>query len=414
MQGLNFTCQGYSHKAVNKVCQDYSYFSVDHDMTVAIVCDGHGGERYFRSDVGAKMACEVTANCVRQFVNDYAPSLLLGQPFTQKSAQTTEAANIQSLTKTTAIDRAFRQLFSAIIFHWRSRILTHAHEHALSDFERTHVPQKHLDAFLSGKEIEKTYGCTLMCFVHTSSLWFAFHIGDGKCIAFDANGKWLEPIPWDEQCFLNKTTSLCDSDALNEFRYAYAADGSCPIAWCLGSDGVDDSFGTDENLVNFYIQLLKQIVQQPKDQVQSQIESTLPQLSKIGSQDDMSLVCVYDFEALCAARNHLINWQRDFVDQQIHTTQDRIQAMQTIISQFPSPSSQKEIIDVQYAQKQLAQALSEKEKLIAKWNKFSLELDPSSPLRYGESSSAIAIQSTAPIKDTSSVSTTLTQDECKS
>lgn len=69
-----------------------------------------------------------------------------------------------------------------------------------------------------------------MCYVATKSYWFAFHIGDGKCIAYDIEGNWYEPIPWDDRCFLNKTTSLCDSIALDEFRYCYSGTGQLPIA----------------------------------------------------------------------------------------------------------------------------------------------------------------------------------------
>ena len=46
-----------------------------------------------------------------------------------------------------------------------------------------------------------------------------FILAMGKCIAFNEDGSWHEPIPWDEKCFLNKTTSLCDSSAIDEFRY---------------------------------------------------------------------------------------------------------------------------------------------------------------------------------------------------
>ena len=54
MECINFTCQGESHKADNKVCQDYSATLTERGLTVAVVCDGHGGNRYFRSDVGSR------------------------------------------------------------------------------------------------------------------------------------------------------------------------------------------------------------------------------------------------------------------------------------------------------------------------------------------------------------------------
>ena len=53
MKDLHHSCQGESHIATNKVCQDASYSATDTTMSIAIVCDGHGGARYFISDVGA-------------------------------------------------------------------------------------------------------------------------------------------------------------------------------------------------------------------------------------------------------------------------------------------------------------------------------------------------------------------------
>ena len=84
----NFSCQGESHKASNKPCQDFSYSAVtDSGMSIAIVCDGHGGNRYFRSDIGAKYAAEVTLEAVRQFVASIDQSLFEGNPYTAEEAK---------------------------------------------------------------------------------------------------------------------------------------------------------------------------------------------------------------------------------------------------------------------------------------------------------------------------------------
>lgn len=384
MDGINYSCQGESHKATEKVCQDYSYFSSDNDTILAIVCDGHGGERYFRSDVGAKLAADVTSECVRQFIENCPSEMFVGKSFTQKYAKTTEAAHPELITKETQIDKALRQLFSAIICNWRNRILEHAHEVALSEWEKNNVQQKYLDSFVADIDLEKTYGCTLMCFVRTSTYWFAFHLGDGKCIAFDEKGTWSEPIPWDEKCFLNKTTSLCDSAAIDEFRYCYAGDGSCPIAWCLGSDGMDDSFGATENMVNFYIQFLKMIVDSPREEVQQQLEETLPELSRIGSKDDMSLVCVYDPDALAQTKPCLIDWQRKNVGIKITAINERILKMREAVARFESAelTNQKDMIDYQYAKKELTQAFVTKRNLVTKFDKFAQEINPTGYIPY--------------------------------
>ena len=375
MKDLHHSCQGESHILINKVCQDSSFSTTNDTMSIAIVCDGHGGARYFRSDVGSRFAVEASKECVEAFVKEVDSSLFQGKPFTPRQAITSEV-NAKVLTKETSTDKAFRQLFASIIYAWRTKIERHAQSTPLSDEEKGSISPKYQDEFLNGIGIEKTYGCTLMCYVYTSKFWFAFHIGDGKCIAFDTAGKWSEPIPWDERCFLNKTTSLCDSTAIDEFRYCYCGDGTAPLAVFLGSDGIDDSFGKTENMVNFYIQVLKLIANEGEENAYKNIEETLPQLSKIGSKDDMSIACIYDELELPNSVKHLICWQKGYLEDDIYAINHRILDLQERLNKYKGKeiNSQKELIDFQYAEKELPKAFEQKKSLAAKWNKFAKEL----------------------------------------
>ena len=375
MKDLYHSCQGESHIIINKVCQDASYSDTTDTMSIAIVCDGHGGERYFRSDIGAKYAIEATKDCVGSFIKEVDVDIFKGKSFTQKQAIASEAkANV--LTKDTLADKVLRQLFSSIIYNWREKIESHSQTTPLTDEEKTTVDSRYQDEFINGIGIEKTYGCTLMCYVCTSDYLFAFHIGDGKCIAFDEQGNWSEPIPWDDTCFLNKTTSLCDSAALDEFRYCYCGDGKFPLAVFLGSDGIDDSFGTTENMVNFYIQILKLLANEGEDKAIEAIKESLPELSKIGSKDDMSVAFVYDEEKLSACVKSLIEWQRKYVGDNIAKANERILKQKDTIAVLESNglNNQKSMVDYQYANKSLERAFEEKKTLADKWNRFSQEL----------------------------------------
>lgn len=383
MKDLHHSCQGESHIQTNKVCQDQSFSKTDETMSIAIVCDGHGGERYFRSDEGAKCAIEATKQCVTEFVKEVDSTLLKGKPFTQRKALTTETNN-KDLRKETSTDKAFKQLFASIIYRWQKHIKEHAAENPLTDNEKEHLSPLYQKDFEKGLGVEKTYGCTLMCYVYTPDFWFAFHIGDGKCIAFDENGQWREPIPWDERCFLNKTTSLCDSTAIEEFRYCYCGDGTTPLAVFLGSDGIDDSFGETENMVNFYIQVLKLIANEGNDSASKNIEETLPQLSKIGSKDDMSIACVYSEEQLSKSIKHLIEWQKQNLCNAIYRLNCRILNLKEKLKQYRERelTSQKEIIELQYTDKELKKSFAQKKALANKWNIVAKELCPNSFTTY--------------------------------
>lgn len=366
IESYNFSCQGESHKADNKPCQDASFSAVyDDGLAIAIVCDGHGGERYFRSDVGSRMATEVISESVKTFVENIDKSMFIGQPFTAVEAITSE----EIVKKQTPIDKVLRQLFSSIIYQWNQKIADHAANTAISEWEQQHVPPKYLDELHTSETFEKLYGCTLMAYVQTSEYWLAFHLGDGKCISFHEEGNlWQMPIPWDERCFLNKTTSLCDSNAINEFRYCYEGDGHFPMAVFLGSDGMDDSFGEDPNLVNFYIQVVKMLVTEGKEATIKSIESDLPQLSKIGSKDDMSVAFIYNIEELKAHITDFIQYQIDIVVDSIHQLDERIAKLREKLKAAGVSifSNEKTRIEIDYAHKDMERANIDREKLLYK------------------------------------------------
>ena len=372
IQGYSFSCQGESHKADNKPCQDASFSAVyDDGLAIAIVCDGHGGERYFRSDVGSRMATEVICESVKTFVEKVDKTIFIGQPFIAEEAITSE----EVIKKQTPIDKAFRQLFSSIIYQWNQKIAEHAANTEISEWEQEHVPQKYLDKLKTSETFEKLYGCTLMVYVQTPDYWFAFHLGDGKCVSFHQEGDlWQMPIPWDERCFLNKTTSLCDSNAINEFRYCYEGDGKYPMAVFLGSDGMDDSFGEDPNLVNFYIQVVKMLVTEGREATTKSIESDLPQLSKIGSKDDMSVAFIYNIDELKSHITDFIRYQIDLVKEAIHQTDERINKLNEKLNHISDLYDEKSRIEVDYARQDIARSNEDRKKLLIKYDLLDQQL----------------------------------------
>ena len=368
MKCFDFHCQGESHKATDKVCQDYSYSHIDENgLAIVVVCDGHGGKHYFRSDVGARFATEIIANNAKEFVNNIDETLFVGQPFTQQAAIQTEIDR-QDFRKERPVDNAFRQLFASIIGQWQQRIEQHAAENPLTDKENTQVEEQYRKEFQEGYKLEKIYGCTLMAYVSTPKYWFAFHLGDGKMISFDQDAQWKEPVLWDDRCFLNKTTSICDSDALNEFRYTYQGDGGFPIAVFLGSDGMDDSFGEETNLVNFYVKVAKSLVTNGHDATFADIQDTLPVLSKRGSQDDMSVACVYDEARLKEALPKFILWQIAMTKAEILSVNKKIMDAKDRRSSLELSGSytEKSRIELRYAQNDIDRGYSEKLQLVKK------------------------------------------------
>lgn len=128
MNSIEHHCQGESHKSNDKPCQDCAYAESTDRLSMAIVCDGHGGERYFRSQYGAQFATEIAKNAIREFVNNMADSTFTGSegksvfdgaPFTDYSAATATDEQIDSRAH-----KSLMWLFSSIIASGMPRLQT--------------------------------------------------------------------------------------------------------------------------------------------------------------------------------------------------------------------------------------------------------------------------------------------------
>ena len=256
---------GFSHIASGRPCQDYSLCKDTEEYSVAVVCDGHGGERYFRSEVGSRMAAEAAMEMLEDFLSN---TKFLAEMPADKHWQT--------------------QLAGSIVVRWNEKISDYTNETPFTDEECSNLSDNDKRR-ISSSEWQFAYGTTLICVVVTKSAFMGFQIGDGKCVAFDVEGNCSEPIPWDDDCFLNSTTSLCDTNAVNRFRFSYLRRDniSFPNAVFIGSDGVDDSY-PGESLYEFYKVLLREM-HNDKDATLDNLKSYLPQISEKGSKDDISI-----------------------------------------------------------------------------------------------------------------------------
>jgi hypothetical protein len=149
---------------------------------------------------------------------------------------------------------------------------------------------------LSAENYIKAYGSTLIAVVvYPGHFWFGLHIGDGKCVAAFEGNRLEQPIPWDDKCFLNVTTSLCDENAAQEFRHCFHTD-NFPIALFVGSDGVDDSFAGDDNLHGFYSEIIQTFQSEGTAKAVEEIHASLPEISGKGSQDDMAVAGILSIQ----------------------------------------------------------------------------------------------------------------------
>ncbi len=267
---FNASSIGASHIRVGKECQDYSLSDIGDDWCIAVTCDGHGGDNYFRSSLGSQFAAETAMSCIGEFLSECGTSVL------------------------TKPDAAIIQLEKSIIAGWNERVWSHFGENAFTEEELNSVSKDRRKRLLAGKSIESAYGTTLIAVAWTHNFWFGIQIGDGKAVRIKPDGSADCPIPTNEKCFLNTTTSICDVNAIDNFRHCYSTD--LPAGIFCGSDGIDDSFIRDEQLFKLYLTIGRSFADSELDVARSELEDYLPRLSSKGSGDDVSIAGIIDME----------------------------------------------------------------------------------------------------------------------
>ena len=68
-QGVHSTVIGDSHIRKGIVCQDSSGTVVTDQFAIAVVADGHGSAKHFRSDVGSRIAVKITTKLLKNYMN---------------------------------------------------------------------------------------------------------------------------------------------------------------------------------------------------------------------------------------------------------------------------------------------------------------------------------------------------------
>jgi serine/threonine protein phosphatase PrpC len=280
--------RGESHKESKpqKPCQDFAYSFRNKGTSLIAVADGHGGERYFRSERGSKFAVEAVIKCIAQFTLDIKKKNISEELFDE-----------------TFQSGLLAQLAQSIVGEWRRKVAEDFKAEPFSEYEYIGVPEKYRLRYRNGEDIEKAYGTTLLAVLQMDDLlWLGLHIGDGRCVTIDSRGEYSQPIPWDEKCFLNRTTSLCGDDAESDFRFRLLPAGRIPLATFIASDGIDDSFSYandfEQLYQNFYRNIVKLFISKPVKSAKKEIKAFLPVLSQKGSRDDMSVALMMDIEPL--------------------------------------------------------------------------------------------------------------------
>ncbi len=265
--------RGYRHIKRETVCQDYALASdAAPGCSVIVVADGHGGGDYFRSDRGAKFVVQAAASELMDFGAEVA-AVQLRDPGERRTL--------------------LRALFTRIIHRWEDSIAADMFDDPFSETQMENVNLRCRKEYMEGKDVNRAYGTTLVAMLVTEHYWLGIQQGDGRCVAIRADGSCEQPIPWDERCENNITTSICDAKAVEEFRYSFSE--RMPAAVFVTSDGVDAAYTNMDEMYGFCQQLASIYLEDGRQGLEKALGEFLPNLSKRGTGDDVSiagLLCV--------------------------------------------------------------------------------------------------------------------------
>ncbi len=301
---LNAHHIGKSHVQNGMLCEDFSATYSDDQVSIVVISDGHGDKNCFRSNIGARYACETAIRMCRQF-----------QRITNHIDDIAQC-DFESLTVS---------LESDIVDAWKERVLADADARPFRDEEMSIASEQAKEVYKSGQRLEKAYGCTLILSMSTASYWLSIQIGDGKSIAAYKDGVFVEPVPADENCLGNRSTSLCNSNAKESFRHYYSK--VKPIAAFVSSDGVEESFD-QAGLYNFFYSVAYWLKEDGFDVTKAKIDGLLPQISEGGSGDDVSIaIMVSKKEAIAKPRQTL-----DQIYERVNACKNVLERCRTLFS----------------------------------------------------------------------------------
>lgn len=260
--------RGSAHETLGLPNQD-SHLRADIDLggaeaVVVAVADGHGNRRHFRSASGSRFATRTACECVA------AVSDRLGS---SRSIAEIEGA-------------ASDAIIPAILEKWRSAVAGDvASEPFTADEEALRS---------EGDEPEVAYGSTLMLVVWMPSSVLCIQIGDGDIVAVQPDGSALLPVPDDPSLDGHRTTSLCQTTALEAFRLGTIdRSATSPVAVILATDGFGNSQVADPWQPVVSAELANLLKEHGPEWVGSQLQEwTTRCASSEGSGDDTTVALI--------------------------------------------------------------------------------------------------------------------------
>lgn len=224
------------------------------------------------------------------------PRVLVADCDTESPKEPRGDALLRNCTNPTLLN----QLANAICRRWLEAVHTHFKENPITESELAKAGAYGWECALHSPQ--KLYGTTLVAGIMLPEVCLLLQQGDGSSTVLLGDGTCVHPIPEDDRCVGNVTTSISDEDAVEGFRFAVLDPRKESVVGCLvTTDGVDNSFplsneGTADLLRGIALKITEDATCDYKDFL-SELGNTLIQMSESGSGDDASVAGFVDVNA---------------------------------------------------------------------------------------------------------------------
>ena len=243
-------------------------------VAVAVVSDGHGSARHFRSQVGSSLAVSTVAATLQTFLRDSVAGN--GQvPF---------------------VPEQVHELERKIVSGWLAAVHSDLEHNPFTEAELTGLEREEGADGRAAVENspELAYGATLLAAAATDKLVLYLQLGDGEILSVSAAGTTTRPLPPDDRLIANQTTSLCQPEAWKDFRSSWVTNGVLPSLVLLSTDGYANSFRSDEDFLKIGQDYLEIIRQQGIASLAEELPAILTEATQQGSGDDITLAILQD------------------------------------------------------------------------------------------------------------------------
>jgi len=271
-RAIGKTVRGASHTLTNLPNQDAIGWKIGSPEGVPLIMsisDGHGSERYFRSNRGSRFAVDATIQVLDNFLKTLPDSKDLAQ-----------------------VGQLAEELIpEAILKAWENLVQLDLTYQPFADEEFARLIEKRgRDAREKAEQNPLVaYGATVLGVAATTNFIIYLQLGDGDILCVDPSGKTTRPYPRDERLVGNETTSLCTLTP-TDFRLRVAPiSHNEPALIILASDGYCNSYPDEEKFLRTGITFLKAIRTEGMDAVNATLDRTLEYTSSHGSGDDISM-----------------------------------------------------------------------------------------------------------------------------